>query len=234
MIQTKKLTLSVLAALGIGLAGPGIAGSGYGYDHSGATSGGPASSAAMSNDSHGFSAFEGASPIQGESPAFEATDGVASSGDGAEAPMFGDAAYESSSDQSSYVVVAEPNLLFSDGTWYTHVDGEWYALESGAWYIAAADDAAYQSSDASLETSDAYALDGSQPQSVAAADSDSGWYYVTEVPYDGTLYTVDGIAWYSDTGELIALVPIESTDDSTVVTRTAMVDGSILYTYHFL
>jgi hypothetical protein len=256
MKHTKNLTLSVLAALGIGLAGPGIAGSGYGHSASSAMS----SSAETSSDASSFSARS----FDGSSHSFDSSDASmmsesssAAYSDSGSLILSGDA---TASDQSLYVLVDEPSLVFSDGIWYSYVDGDWYALDdSGAWYsIADAGDysdysyydgsdayASYDGSaafpvpysdgtDTSLQTSDAYAFDGSEYDVMADA-SDSDWYYVAEAPHDEVvLYSTDGIAWYSMDDELVAVAPIEATEDPTISGPVAFDDSGTVTYYYFL
>jgi hypothetical protein len=212
MMQTKKLTLSILAAFGIGLASPGVAGSGHVHSHSGI---GSADSAASESQSEMF----------GTSEAFPESESTVAVFD---SPTFDSASDVSSeSDSSLYIFAAEPNLLFSDGVWYSFAGGDWYALEDNVWMAESS-----PSADAALTTSDAYAFDGSEYESIAMDDA-SSWYYVTDVPYDGTVYTTDGIAWYSSQDDqLVALSPIEVSADS--VMTTAMLDGAIVYTYYLL
>jgi hypothetical protein len=236
MIRTKNLTLSVLAALGIGLAGPGVAGSGYGHSASSAMP----SNAEPVSDASRFStgSFQGDGSLTSSQ-----SDSTAMSETGSEI-AFSDSGTlltneASAADQSLYVLASEPTLLFSDGVWYSFTDGDWYALDdSGAWYsIADASDYAYSDysyyhgsdayaafqgsdayaySDSSLDTSDAYAFDGSQADVVADA-SDAEWYYVSEAPQDElVLYSTDGVAWYSMDDELIALAPVEATEDASI------------------
>jgi hypothetical protein len=221
MMQMKKITLSVVAALGLGLAGTGIAGTGYGNSHSGT---------GMRLSNSGFSSDSGAFYAQPQSPGSSSQDSAAFELGSADSIS---ASEPTESDSSLLIVVAEPNLLFNDGVWYSYADGDWYALDDGNWYsMASADEYAFESSDPSLESSDAYALDGSQLDNSYADASDSSWYYVTEVPYDVVLYTTDGIAWYStESDELVALVP---TEDATPTTRTAMADDAFIYTYYLM
>jgi hypothetical protein len=240
MMQTKKLTVSILAALGMGVAGPGIAGSGYGHPHSAVTSNSSAASiTALDSSSHSFGTFAAFASSQGNMVEVDTTDSMS--------------ADESASDSNSnfYVVVAEPNLLFSDGVWYSYADGDWYALEDGAWYsMANADGSVFDGSDASLESSDAYAFseypfalssdtyafDESQLEGSIADASDSTLYHVSEAPYyEVTLYSTDGVEWYAlDDGAIVAWTPIEVIDDATIFTPTALLDDSSSYTYYLM
>src|SRR5688572_31201648 len=108
MIRTKNLTLSVLAALGIGLAGPGFAGSGYGHSASSAM---PSSTEPMSDPSSSFSTGS----FQGDSSTSSFPSDSMATSEGSSEIGFGDSGslltnQASAADESLYILVDQPTL----------------------------------------------------------------------------------------------------------------------------
>lgn len=208
-----NLTLTIAAALGMGLAGSGMAGSGHGH-----------SAEASSPSSSYHSSSGGASGI--ESGTGLDSSGSGSSSSDASASFGGMDSSEQASVSGSELTlpVDEPTLLFSDGQWYSYTDGEWYAFDNGEWYRLSSS-ADWSSSD--WLTSDAYgyddalALDGSSSYAVSS-------YHAIEAPYyEVTLYSTDGIDWYSMDGEQVMIwSPVAVVRDSEWIANEALEDAA--------
>lgn len=138
-----------------------------------------------------------------------------------------DMSESSGTPQQLTVIVTEPSLVFSDGSWYTFVDGTWYGLEGAQWQ-------SLTDSDASSEST-AAAYDG-MADDYAYGDTGEVWYVWVPVSYDESLasdydatamtpayYDVEltsanGVPIYSyENGQWYVLAPMATDDVSHVV-----------------
>jgi hypothetical protein len=161
MKHTRKITASVVAALGLGLSGPLFADA---EDNpAGFAANGVESSAPAEATSAPTAPFYGAPSDTAADSAAESTAAIGNSAYGAD-PDAATAAYDADTVPIMTVVTAQPSLVFSDGEWYSLSGGQWFALIDGDWY--AMDDAAYAieepAADATSGTIELYSMDGAE------------------------------------------------------------------------
>ena len=128
------------------------------------------------------------------------------------------------------LTVSEPALIFSDGQWYSYSGGEWYAFDDGAWY-SLSDAAQWLPSDG--YTSGAYDYGQSYADQSPLADSEYDVYafeWSVAPYYEITLYSTDGVNWYSAQGDTAFVwTPVATIDNPTLWIPIAALDDSSNY-----
>ena len=209
-MKHRNLTLSIVTALGLGLAGSGIAGSGYGHSASGSGSESAASSSSYSIES------------QQESSSYATSEPLASASEQSSSYESLDSSRSAAASESEVPVeVSDPSLVFSDGQWYSYSDGAWYALDEGEWAILA------ESEPGELE---AMAASGTATDPYGY---EYNWY-MTEAPYyEITLYSTDGLDWYSaDGSHVVSWTPVDLAEAESWWSPTASLSDASSGSYY--